>query len=156
MIPGVDSDWIKDQIDAVRDEIGRFITLRYPQTSACSICVASGYLDTISNTSWYTLCPECSGNYWVGSIEEREVLARVHWVSNEAITATPGGKHYLGDAHITVDPSEREFLVRAQADGGSVVVDEQEFSIHKINPMGTPTINRIRAILIGEGSRLLQ
>jgi hypothetical protein len=153
LIPAVDSDWIKDQIDAVRESIGRNITLYYSSRDACTICVASGLYDPISDTSWYTVCPQCHGAYWLNTVDSREVLARVHWVSNEGITATPGGKYFLGDAQITVDPSEHEWLVKAQSDAGKVVVDGQDFSITRINPMGAPTINRTRAVLRAMGAR---
>jgi hypothetical protein len=91
-LPGVNKAFIKAQIDGVRARIGRNVTVYTPSTIACTICVASGYLDTISNTSWYTTCPECRGSYWHTALTGTEILARVHWTSNEAITATPGGK----------------------------------------------------------------
>ena len=153
MILSVDANFIKDQIDWVRGEIGRNITVYYSRRDACTICVASGYYDAISDTSWFTICPQCKGSYWLNTVDSRDILARIHWVGNEGITATPGGKYYLGDAQITVDPSEREWLVKAQTDAGKVVVDGQDFSITKINPMGVPTINRVRAVLKAMGAR---
>ncbi len=153
MIPGVNKDFIKAQIDAVRDQIGRDVTVYYPSEEACSICVASGYLDTIHNTSWYTHCPECGGKYWRRYTKSEDILARVHWVSNEGITATPGGKYFLGDAQITVDPCHLELLESAQSEQGKVVIDGQDMSIVRINPLGAPEINRVRAILKGHGGR---
>lgn len=153
MIPAVDSDWIKDQIDAVREEIGRTISVYYSNHTACTLCAASGYYDPISDTSWYVVCPICHGSYWLNSVDRRDINARVHWVSNEGITATPGGKYFLGDAQITVDPSEHEWLVRAQGESGKVVVDGQDMQILRIPPLGAPTVNRIRAILRSMGAR---
>lgn len=152
-LPGVDKAFIKAQIDGVRARIGRLVTIYTPSISACSICVASGYLDPISNTSWYTTCPECQGAYWHPSTQSEEILARVHWVSNEGITATPGGKYFLGDAQITVDPIYAELLEAAQSEQGKVVVDGQDFSILRINPLGAPEVNRVRAILKSTGHR---
>lgn len=152
-LPGVNIPFIKAQIDGVRARIGRDVEVFYPSTSACSICVASGYLDAISNTSWYTTCPICQGSYWLATINSETILARVHWVSNEGITATPGGKYFLGDAQITVDPEHHSLLQSAQSEQGKVIVDGQEFQILRINPLGAPEINRIRAILRGKGGR---
>jgi len=152
-LPGVDKEFIKAQIDGVRERIGRDVTIYYPSEEACTICVASGWLDTVSNTSWFTNCPECGGKYWRLYTKSEDVLARVHWAGNEGITATPGGKYFLGDAHITVDPEFWELLEKAQSEQGKVVVDGQDFSILRINPLGAPEVNRVRAILKGVGSR---
>lgn len=152
-IPGVDAGYIKAQIDAVRDQIGRTVTVYYPKSDACLDCVASGYYDPITDTSYNIMCPQCNGQYWLNKVDSEDILARVHWVSNEGITATPGGKYFLGDAQITVDPCYTELLRSAQNDAGKVVVDGQDFQILRINPMGAPTINRVRAILRGMGGR---
>lgn len=152
-LPGVNIPFIKAQIDGVREKIGRTVTVHYASSVPCSICVASGYLDPISNTSWYTTCPECQGQYWSNGTATEEILARVHWVSNEGITATPGGKYFLGDAQITVDPEYLDLLESAQTHPGKVVVDGQDMTILRINPLGAPEINRIRAVLRGTGAR---
>lgn len=149
----ISKSFIKAQIDSVREAIGRTVFIYTPGTDACTICVASGYYDPVSDHSWYVTCPQCSGNYWLPTTHVTEVLARVHWVGNEAITATPGGKYYLGDASITVDPSYTDLLESAQNDAGKVVVDNQDMQITKINPLGAPEINRVRAILKGMGNR---
>lgn len=151
----VDIGYIKEAIDSVRESIGRVVTLYYSKLETCTICVASGYYDPISDTSWYTICPQCKGLYWLNTVIARDVVARVHWVGNEGITATPGGKYYLGDAQITVDPSERVWLSKTQDDAGKVVVDGQDFTITKIHPMGTPTVNRVRAVLKAMGDNKL-
>ena len=153
MIPGVNVPFIKAAIDSVREEIGRYVTVYYPSEDACSICSASGYLDPVSNTSWYIHCPECAGLYWTRYTASEEILARVHWAGNEAITATQGGKYWVGDATITVDPSHHEILQRAQSEQGKVVVDDQDMEIVRINPLGAPEINRIRAILKAFGGK---
>lgn len=135
-IPPVSKEFIKAQIDAVRTQIGRNVTLCYPTP-----VTVSGYINPILDTSFDPplVCTE--------------VLARVHWVSREAITATPVGKYYVGEAQITVDPEHHELLQRVQSDYGKVIVDGQEMEIIKINPLGAPEINRIRAILRGLGER---
>lgn len=153
MIPQINKSFIKAQIDAVRDTIGRNVTVYTQFPTACPICVASGYFDSVNNNSWYVTCPQCSGDYWLSTTTTTEVLARVHWVSNEGITMTPGGKYFLGDAQITVDPEHWDLLQSAQKDSGKVVVDGQDMEIVRINPLGAPEINRIRAILKSMGDR---
>lgn len=149
----INADFIKAQIDSVREGIGRYVTVYHPNSTACLECVASGFYDPISDTSFNVVCPQCSGAYWIASMDSEDVLARIHWVGNEAITATPGGKYYLGDAQIHVDPSYQPLFESAQNESGKVVVDGQDMSILKISPVGAPTINRIRIILKGMGGR---
>ena len=150
---GVDVDYIKDQIDAVRDDIGRNVTIYYPNSTACVECAASGYYDPVGGASWNITCPQCNGLYWKQSVDNIDILARIHWVSNEGISATPGGKYFLGDAHITVDPTYMSLLQSAQNEIGKVVVDGQDMQIIRINPLGAPDITRVRAILKGMGQR---
>lgn len=149
----VSSGMIKNQIDAVRGAIGRTISVYSPKTTECLECVASGYYDPMTDSSWNIMCPQCNGTFWLAKVDKTDINARVHWVSNEGITATPGGKYFLGDAHITVDPCHTELLESAQNDAGKVVVDGQDMQIVRINPMGAPTINRVRAVLRGMGAR---
>lgn len=149
----ISPDFIKSRIDIVRENIGRNVTVYYPNTSSCLECVASGYYDPSTDTSFNIVCPQCHGAFWLNSVDSIDILARIHWVSNEGITATPGGKYFLGDAHITVDPENTTYLRQAQNEAGKVVVDGQDMQIIRINPMGAPTINRVRAILKGMGNR---
>ena len=153
MIPEVSKPYIKNQIDIVREKIGRTVTVYTPRHDPCSICAASGYYDPISDNSFYVKCPQCHGNYWLATVDATEILARVHWVQDEAITATPGGKYYLGDAQITIDNKYRELAEKAQNDSGKIVVDNHDMQILRISPMGAPEINRYRIILRGMGDR---
>lgn len=149
----ISPQFIKAQIDSVRRAIGRNVTLYYPSDEPCGTCVASGWYDALNNESWNSTCPECHGTYWIPETNEEEILARVHWAGNEGLTATPVGKYFLGDAQITVDTCYHESLQRAQSEGGGVRVDGQDFQILRINPLGAPTVNRVRAILRGKGER---
>jgi hypothetical protein len=151
--PTVRKSFIKDVIDRARQEIGRDVTVHTPISSACPLCVASGYYDLVGDTSFYTVCPTCQGRYWLNTTQETEVLARVHWVGNEAINATPGGKYFVGDAQVTVDPSYYNLFKSAQNEAGKVVVDGQDMQIMQIRPMGAPEINRYRIVLRGMGNR---
>lgn len=151
-MPNIDTDFIKDQIDAVREEIGRNVSILVPAKSACVRCTVSGFYDVLIDKSTFFTCPECKGSFWKSGFSETIVLARVHWTDNEAIGVTPGGKYYSGDAYIHVVPEYHKLLQDAQS-GGRVVVDAQEMSIIKINPEGAPIINRYKAILKGIGNQ---
>ena len=152
-IPGIDPDFLKSQIDLMRDTIGRTVSIYTSAHSPCPLCTASGYYDSISDNSYYSVCPICSGAFYLDTTVRTDILARVHWVDNEGITATPGGKFFLGDAQITVDPSYQALLESAQNEAGKVVVDNQDMQITRINPLGAPEINRVRAILKSMGQR---
>lgn len=144
---------MKKQIDSARESIGRNVIFYTTVSGACTICVASGYLDSINNISTYYNCPECSGSYWKNSKVGTEVLARVHWVTDEAVTATPGGKYYLGDATVTIEKSHLELAMACQSETGTVEVDGREMTITRIQPIGAFDISRYRVILTGTGSR---
>lgn len=151
-MPNIDTDFIRDQIDSVREEIGRDVSILVPAKSACVRCTVSGFYDALIDKSTFFTCPECKGSFWKNGFSETVVLARVHWTDNEAIGVTPGGKYYSGDAYMHVVPEHHKLLQDAQ-NGGRVVVDEQEMSIIKINPEGAPVINRYKAILKGIGNQ---
>ena len=153
MIPNIDKSYIKAQIDQAREEIGREVGVYTLHKTGCSICVPSGYYDPAHDNSFFTRCPQCFGKYWLDVSDITWVLARVHWVQDEAITATPGGKYFLGDAQLTVDVKYRELFEAAQSDSGKVVVDNHDMSILRISPMGAPEVNRYRIILRGFGDR---
>jgi hypothetical protein len=146
----VDSDYIKEVIDGVRDQIGRDISIYTPIRSACVRCTASGFYDSISDHSIFFTCPECKGTFWKSGMEETTINARVHWTTNEGITATPAGKYYSGDAYFHVTTEYHELLQKCQ-NGGKVMIDTQEMNIIKINPQGAPVVNRYKAILKGRG-----
>lgn len=145
--------WLKQEIDRTRDSIGRNIQVYTQHLSDCPLCQPSGYYDALGDISIFTTCPYCSGSYWINSEVETDVLARVHWVGNEAITSTPGGKYYMGEATATVDPSYHDLFVQAQNEKGHVKVDEQDMQILQIRPMGVPEINRYRIVLKSVGNR---
>jgi hypothetical protein len=147
----VSSDYIKSKIDAVREEIGRTVTFHTLKSDKCSDCVASGYYDPLTDTSWNFVCPICKGTGWSSSVDKTEVLARIHWAGDERIQMSPGGKYYVGDCQLTIDPSHHSLAQNAMKDSGKVIVDGRDMRIQSINPMGAPTINRIRLICKGMG-----
>lgn len=149
----IPAKFIKQQIDLVRGWIGRNIDVFTPIRSACTLCTPSGFYDPLNDTTFYNACPVCQGNYYLNTSKKTTVLARVHWTGNEAITATPGGKYFVGNAWAIVDPSYRALMESAQSEGGRVVVDGNDMQITKINPWGVPEQNRLRIILVNMGER---
>jgi hypothetical protein len=151
-IPSVDIENIRNQIDAAREQIGRNVIVYIPSLTECTLCIASGYYDSLSDRSIFFTCPECKGSFWKKGYSENIILARVHWTSNEAIGVTPGGKYFSGEAYIHVQPEYHSLLQEAQ-DGGKVSVDGQDMAILRINPEGAPEVNRYKIILKGVGER---
>lgn len=149
----VDSQYIQDRIDEVRGLIGRTITFHTPTTTPCSLCVASGYYDDISDSTTYFTCPVCDGQYYLNGTTETEVLARIHWSNDEQITATPGGKYFIEDAYAHIEPQYLDLIEAAQSERGFVTIDGRIMTITKVLPQGAPTINRYRVILKGTGGR---
>lgn len=149
----VNREWIKRQIDSARISIGRDVTFYTTDKAACSLCLASGFYNSLADTTFYFNCPVCSGNYWIPTVSGHVVLARVHWTNDEAVTASPGGKYFLGDATVTVDPSYRTLAEETQSLDGKVVVDNHDMQIIKIIPLGAPEPNRYRVVLKNSGER---
>lgn len=145
------SDYIKSRIDTVREQIGRDVTFYTLKSDLCEDCVASGFYDPKTDSSWNFVCPICKGSGWTSSVDATTVQARVHWSGDERITMTPGGRYYYADCQVTVDPQYHELAQKAMKDSGKVVVDNREMQITAINPMGAPTINRIRVVCKGMG-----
>jgi hypothetical protein len=149
----VNADYIRDKIDLVRYQIGRTITFNVPNLTLCTLCVASGYYDATSNSTTYFTCPVCAGQFYMPDVTSTEVLARIHWTNDEQVTATPGGKHYLGQCYVHIEPEYLALAESTQVEAGTVLVDGHTMSISKILPFGAPTLNRYRLILIGDGNR---
>lgn len=149
----IDAGYIRNMIDLVRTEIGRDVIFYTPTITVCPLCLSGNYLDPITGTSFNFNCPTCKGTGWASSVTANTILARIHWTNDEAITATPGGKYFVGDCQIHIEPEYLSIAEAAQSDGGKVVIDGHEMSITKIIPVGTPTINRIRVICTNMGAR---
>lgn len=148
----VNAAYIKSKIDFVRSQIGRDVIFYLPNRVACDLC-QNGYYDPHTDTSSNFQCPLCKGAYWVNSTTQVTVLARIHWSNDEAITATPGGKYYIGDCTLGINTCDIDTAEAAQAEGGAVLVDGHKMSITKILPVGAPTINRYRVVCTNMGER---
>lgn len=149
----VNREWIKRQIDSARVSIGRNVSFYTTERTACTLCTPSGYYNSHTDSTLYFNCPVCSGAYWLLAETEHIILARVHWTNDEALDTTPGGKYFVGDATVTVDPAYRTIAEAAQNEDGKVVVDGHDMQIIKIIPLGAPDPNRYRVVLKGQGER---
>lgn len=149
----VNREWLKRQIDSARVSIGRDVTFYTTDRTTCSLCTLSGYYNATTDSTVYFGCPVCAGNYYFMTISGHTILARVHWTNDEAVTATPGGKYFMGDATVTVDPSYRLLAEQTQSETGRVEVDGHDMQITKIIPLGAPEPNRYRVVLKNTGER---
>lgn len=153
MIPRIDRDFVKNTIDSVRENIGRYVTFYTAILTACPLCVTDDLYDPVNDVSFNILCPQCKGVYWLEEAVGTEVLARVHWVNDEQITATSGGKYWVGEANLTINIDDLEIAETCQSESGKVVVDNHSMQITRIIPFGAPDINRYRIILKNMGDR---
>lgn len=144
---------IKSDIDRLRGDIGRDVKFYVSNNSPCSLCTASGYYDAASNSTYYTTCPVCSGLFYLNTATITVVNARVRWTSDEAITATPAGKYFAGDATLHIDPKYLVLAQASQSESGKVEVDGHDMQINKIIPLGTIETNRLRIVLVNSGER---
>lgn len=149
----VNRQWIKRQIDSARESIGRNISFFTVTKTGCTLCTPSGYYDPALDSTIYFNCPVCSGTYWLLTETETPVLARVRWTNDEAISTTPGGKYFIGDATATFDPMYKDLAEQTQTEEGKVVVDGHDMQIIRIIPMGAPEPNRYRVVLKNQGER---
>jgi hypothetical protein len=137
----VNKEYLKSKIDRVREEIGRDVDFYTVVTGQNPDFTASGFYNPLTYTGY------------VKTLETTTVKARVHWASDERITATPGGKYYIGDCTLTVDPDYHELAQKAMIEGAYVVVDGRNMSVIGIDPKGAPEINRIRLICKAMGDK---
>lgn len=149
----VDSALIRETISQFRQQIGRMVTFAVPDKTQCPVCISGGFIDTNTGNSWNFNCPTCKGSGWVNTMKETQVLARIHWTHDEALSITPGGKYFVGDCRFHIDPDDYPTATAAHTEDGRVYVDGHEMTITKILPEGTPTINRVMVICANAGSK---
>jgi hypothetical protein len=133
-----------DVVDAIREAAGRPITINYiASVSGCSNPTDS--LDPISNKSTNSLCPTCSGQYWIPKIAHYTVNAIIQWgVADDAKWYT-GGETHEGDctAQIKYDASVDHIYQTSM----TAVVDNRQMTIHRAIFRGTPTVNRVILVM---------
>jgi hypothetical protein len=146
-------DWIK-QVETVKlGEISRDITLYTNSKAACPVCSEANDYDATADASYNIVCAVCKGAYWVITQVANLVPARVHWTNDEFVTATPGGKYYVGEVHAKIDAAYLSLAQACQSFDSRVTVDGQEMTISRIVPLGTIEILQYQLILKGAGSK---
>ena len=135
-------DNTREVINAIRDTIGRDITIVYEASvSGCPVCS----LDPVNNTSTDPFCPVCSGRYWIPAISGEIRKAHIFWKNGQTIDWLPGGIYYDADvtAQIELSGNIESILDRAQY----IVVDGKKFEEKDRIYRGIPTINRLILLL---------
>lgn len=127
-------------IDDIRDAIGREITIY--QTVSGIVCTASGCaLDPVTDLSVNSLCPTCSGFYWINTASGLVVNAHVRLRNLDTPIWTVGGFILEGDAQFQIKYTVAN--IEAVDNMEYVVMDEKIFVKKDISLRGVPTINRI-------------
>ncbi len=127
-------------IDDIRDAIGREITIY--RTISGIACTASGCaLDPVTNLSVNSLCPTCSGFYFINTVSGLIVNAHVRLKNVDTPIWTVGGFILEGDAQFQIKYTTTN--IEAVDDMAYTVMDNKTFVKKDISLRGIPTINRI-------------
>ena len=131
-----------DTIDAIRDEIGRQITINVKvQGTACPVCD----LDPITNTSTDSFCETCSGVYWLNTTSGISTYAHIRWGGSDQPMYTAGGVIDMGDCIATIKYTET--LLSGVQNSDHFIVDDKDMYLKKYILRGVKPLNRIRVIL---------
>lgn len=129
--------------DEIRDAIGITATFIFEGVQTeCSICSASGYLDSINKKSLWAFCPICSGEYYFLSSVSSGIVAHVRWGFGDESDHGIGGDILAGQCTITIasdaiSPSSISKIKEIQVDGKRVEPFRHTYR-------GVPTRDRIR------------
>ncbi len=130
----------RSQIEEIIGQIGRDVEFFYIySTYACPNPADS--LDPVTNTSTLSLCPICSGNYWIDVYSGVTMSAHVTWKFDYQNEYETGGLIFLGDAKVKVmhTPAREQLVKKAKY----LVVDDKIMNVVKTTLLGAPAINRI-------------
>lgn len=135
-------DNTREIINAIRDTIGRDITIIYRAGEiGCSVCS----LDPVNNTSTDPFCPVCSGNYWIPVISGEVRKAHVFWKKGQVIDWIPGGVYY--DADVTAQIEYSGNIEHILDNAEYIVIDGKKFEEKERIYRGIPAINRLILLL---------
>lgn len=127
-------------IDDIRDAIGREITIY--RTVSGIVCTASGCgLDPVTNLSIDSLCPTCSGYYYINTVSGLTVTAYVRLKNLDTPIWTVGGFIVEGDAQFQIKYTTAN--IEAVDNMEYVVMDGKTFVKKDISLRGVPTVNRV-------------
>jgi hypothetical protein len=129
----------RDQIESMINADGRNVEFFTQTLSGCYYSGCS--LDPVTNTSVLSLCPVCSGRYWIPLYSGYEIKAHVTWKFSDYGQFNTGGMTFLGDGIIKVMYSGPYMDVIENTE--YAVVDGKEVNIEKVTLLGIPSVNRI-------------
>jgi len=144
--------WVLHVEDTILPGIQRIIYLYTTSKSACPTCLAATDYDSVNDCSFNPKCAICKGAYWVLTEVANAVPARIRWTNDQNITATPGGKYYVGDATAKIGLKYYDLAMSCQTFTGHVLVDGHDMTISKIVPVGTPIITQYHLVLKNMGN----
>lgn len=127
----------RETINAMRQAIGRNITLYVEQTVPCSACS----IDPVTNTSTNSFCTVCSGVGYIVTLSGYTVLAHITHAPQDLVKYTPGGSYADGDCIAQVEylPATMTVLEHTKM----LVVDNDQYTIKNKTLRGVPEINRV-------------
>jgi len=141
---------VVEVLSGILKAVGRGFTINVKSSgSACPLCLASGYLDPVTNSSTNSFCPSCYGLYYLNTPSGIPASGHVRWINSEIPRQYPGGQIPDGDCIITVAYSDeiRSNIERAK----SFTVDGKNLTLKSYTPRGAKVPNRIILTLKQEG-----
>lgn len=124
-------------VDNIRGTIGRAVTFYVPTYSGCSVCS----LDPVTNTSTDSLCPTCSGLYWIPTYSGTTVSGHITWGNADLLDWRTGGQLFDGDCRVQIKYTPTIAGVVNSTE--YLTVDAKKLEIKSKILRGVPAINRI-------------
>lgn len=129
-------------IDDIRGLIGRTVDFYSATLSGCSVCS----LDPTTDTSTDSLCPVCSGVYWIESFSSITVSGHITWGNVDYLNWQVGGQLFDGDCRIQIKLQDTTLdMIEATK---YVVADGKVLEIKSHIMRGVPDLNRVLIDLI--------
>ena len=128
----------RDYIEEMINQIGRQITFYLVESwSGCYNCS----FDPISETSTDSLCPVCSGNYWIPTYSGMELTAHITYGKVDEKAWVTGG--LIDDGTVNVKVMFSGNVADNINNSEYVIVDGREYDVINVDVRGVPEVNRI-------------
>lgn len=122
------------------DMIGRDVTF-YTIYSTEPCPNPSDSLDPVTNESTNSLCPICSGLYWIPHYSGTHYTAHVTWKYSDQVDWETVGKFMIGDCQVKVMYSGGSDDIIQAAE--YAIVDDRVMDIERITYRGITVVDRI-------------
>lgn len=139
------SNRVRSIIDAIREAIGRVITI-YVNVSGTACSDPGCSLDPVTNLSTNQFCVTCGGNYWIATTSAWACSAHVRWRSAEQLLWATGGIIDEGDCKVTIAYSG-DALHNVQ-NSDYFIVDGRDMYMKNYRLKGVQPVNRIAITLL--------